>query len=404
MTPSPPRPALEAPPRDLTLPEGSIATARAVVSASLKRLLGDLGRLPLARASAPAAASLAEVLRATRGELGGEPGRVFGVLRRPNVGAAARVLRDLDAGAPRARVDELCWQLGATLGLELATAGATLPPLAFDRAPERVVCLGGRFVVAGGAATLTDGVWTSRGRSVDLAAPENVERPYTPIEGALVLATVDDNPISMFEAHPDKEGNAIDLGGRDEGAWCAALRDALQVIGEHLPLVREEIDLVVAQLVPVGVDDHAHLSASYREAIGTIYLTLHPRTMTMVEALIHEHGHNKLNALLEVDPVLDNAFHPLFTSPVRPDPRPLHGILLAVHAFLPVAVLYRAMIEAGAPSADHPDFRRRFAQIVKGNREGVRVLIENAAPTPIGRALLDEIAELDARFDDVDVA
>jgi HEXXH motif-containing protein len=319
------------------------------------------------------------------------------------VGAAARVLRDLEADAPRTQIDPLVRQLAATLALELAAAGATLPPLSFEHAPARVACLGGRFVVPGGAATLSDGVWTSRSerRSVVLAHPEHVERPYTPIEGGLVLATFDDNPISMFEAHPDKEGNAIDLGGRDEAAWCAALRDALVVIEEHLPLVREEIEIVIAQLVPVGADDHAHLSASYREAIGTIYLTLHPRTMTMVEALIHEHGHNKLNALFELDPVLDNAFSPLFTSPVRPDPRPLHGILLAVHAFLPVAVLYRSMMEAGAPGSEHPDFHRRFAQIVRGNREGVRVLVENAAPTPIGRALLDEIAELDARFERV---
>ena len=398
------RPALAAPPRDLTLPVGSTATVRAVLSASLKQLLGDLGRLPLTRASAAVASSLAAVLRATRGELAREPGRVFGALRRPNVSTAARVLRDLDPNAQRARVDALASQLAATLAVELATAGATLPPLAFETAPARVVCLGGRFVLPGGAATLADGVWTSPTARVALARPEGVERPYTPIEGGLVLATVDDNPLSMFEAHPDKEGNAIDLGDRDALAWCSALRGALAVIAEHLPLVREEIDLVIAQLVPVGADDHAHLSASYREAIGTIYLTLHPRTMTMVEALIHEHGHNKLNALFELDPILDNAFHPLFTSPVRPDPRPLHGILLAVHAFLPVAVLYRAMMERGADGADHPDFGRRFVQIVKGNREGVRVLLEHAEPTPIGRALLEEIAQLDARFDDVDVA
>src|SRR6185503_20664745 len=95
------------------------------------------------------------------------------------------------------------------------------------------------------------------------------------------------------------------------------------------------------------------LSASYQEAIGTIYMTLHPSLMTMTEALIHEFSHNKINALFEIDDVLENAWSPLYASPVRPDPRPLHGVLLAVHAFLPVARLYEALIQAREPAAQH---------------------------------------------------
>ena len=38
------------------------------------------------------------------------------------------------------------------------------------------------------------------------------------------------------------------------------------------------------QVVPVGFFPDRHLSASYREAIGTLYLSLHPSPMTMVEA------------------------------------------------------------------------------------------------------------------------
>src|SRR6185436_4142373 len=103
-------------------------------------------------------------------------------------------------------------------------------------------------------------------------------------------------------------------------------------------------------------DDHKHLSASYQEAIGTIYLTLHPNLMTMAEAVIHEFSHNKLNALFELDELLENAYWPLYTSPVRPDPRPLHGVVLAVHAFQPVARLYERMTDAGHPRARSPDF------------------------------------------------
>src|SRR6185503_4671918 len=117
------------------------------------------------------------------------------------------------------------------------------------------------------------------------------------------------------------------------------------------------------------------LSASYQEAIGTIYMTLHPSLMTMAEAVIHEFSHNKINALFELDDVLENAWAPLYTSPVRPDPRPLHGVLLAVHAFLPVARLYERMIEQGDPLAESSAFRGRYAAIRRINREGAELVL-----------------------------
>jgi len=198
----------------------------------------------------------------------------------------------------------------------------------------------------------------------------------------------------MDEAHPDKAGNAVDLGGRSVGEWLAALREALATIEAHAPLLREEIGLVLQQIVPVGFDARAHLSASYQEAIGTVYLSLHPDPLTMVEALVHEMSHNKLHALLEVEPLLHNAFAPLYPSPVRPDPRPLHGVLLAVHAFLPIETLYRRMAAAGGARATGPDFARRLERVVAKNREGAEVLLTHADPTPVGRAVLDEIARL----------
>jgi HEXXH motif-containing protein len=117
----------------------------------------------------------------------------------------------------------------------------------------------------------------------------------------------------------------------------------------------------------------------------------------MVEAVIHELQHNKLNALAYHDALLHNAFWPLVASPVRPDPRPLWGVLLAVHAFLPVAELYRLLDEAGHPLAAHPGYRKRWRQIVTGNHEGMTTLLGHAEPTPLGRELLSELSALDER-------
>jgi HEXXH motif-containing protein len=96
--------------------------------------------------------------------------------------------------------------------------------------------------------------------------------------------------------------------------------------------------------------------------------------------------------------VLENAWSPLYTSPVRPDPRPLHGVLLAVHAFLPVARLYERMLEAGDPEAQSPAFARRFAAIRKINREGAELVLDKGRPTAVGQGLFDEIRRWDAHY------
>src|SRR5262249_57969168 len=110
--------------------------------------------------------------------------------------------------------------------------------------------------------------------------PLGVERPYHPLGGKMVLALTDNNPLSMVEAHPDKAGNAIDLGGHAVGEWTEALGAALGRIERHMPELRAEMDLFVSQVVPVGWDPVKHLSASYQEVVGTVYMTLHPTRIT----------------------------------------------------------------------------------------------------------------------------
>jgi HEXXH motif-containing protein len=279
----------------------------------------------------------------------------------------------------------------ASLLTELALSGGQFDPVELV-APEWVVARGQRRRLHLGAITrFAPGVIAS---DDSLGGHEPV---HVPIDGDVCLALCDDNPLAMNEAHPDKEGNALDLGGHPIDEWLASLKDALDRIATYLPLVREEMALGLQQLVPVGFHAEKHLSASYREALGTVYLSLHPDAMTMTEAVIHEFQHNKLNAALDLDPFLSNAFDERVVSPVRPDPRPLHGVLLAVHAFLPVAELYLRMRDASDPLATSPRFVDRLHKIVRGNHEGLTTTLAHARPTAAGRILLDEMVAIDRR-------
>jgi HEXXH motif-containing protein len=358
---------------DLTVPTPGSTTARDVLSRAVGRLLRELRPARLG----PLDRVVASLVR-------DDPAPLASILRRPHVGALLRTLRSaLDPEA-----DALKVELVATLAFDLASVGALRSPVTLRALPPRITSLVARCIVD-----------TPDLRSATLPPPlPATAHPYHVVEDDLVLALADNNPLAMVDAHPDKGGNAIDLGGRDVDEWLTGLREALGIVRTHLPEVHDEMRVYLHQVVPVGYFGDRHLSASYREAIGTVYLSLHPDAMTMAEALVHEFQHNKLNALLELDDVIENAFAPLHRSPLRPDVRPLHGVLLAVHAMVPVALLYERMIARGDERAGAPGFAARFRDVVEGNREGTRVLLDHARPTARGRALIDELARWDAHF------
>jgi HEXXH motif-containing protein len=386
---TPPTPSLA--PHDLTIPDPGSSTARNALSGAIRRAIQDLMRL---------SAGPDEALRAFKPTLkrllSESPGAVASVLRTPTVGGLLRCLR---RRAPELDFSAGVAELLATIHTDLAFAGALSQSVSQRRLPRRIVSLPARRVIE-----IPEHTQRAEFRNHELVLIHGVGRTIVPLERAtehdpwfveitdkLLLARVDNNPLAMSEAHPDKMGNSSSLGGRPVSEWTQTLARALELITRYMPELRGEIDLYLHQIVPVGYDAHAHLSASYQEVIGTVYMTLHPQLMTMVEATIHEFQHNKLHAQLELDPLLHNAFHPLYSSPVRPDPRPLQGVLLAVHAFFPVARLYQLMRNAGHEHTGHPEFERRYAQIIKGNHEGATVLLEHAQPTEIGRGLLDEL-------------
>lgn len=409
-----PRPRLQYLPTiaDLTIPSPGSTTARSVLAVALDLLRQEVSTLGRGLSLSPAMLEDVRQFHVLRAELATrQRGALESLVARTPIGTLLRCLRNQPSEA----------LIGELLGLvyfELARVGALESPIRQQCPPKRIVSLGGRLAVTmpeiPQSITYTPNklaiALSTQTIEIDLEIFADkppgmselhdgvrVDKPYYEVDDVL-LAMVDNNPLSMFEAHPDKQGNAIDLGGKSADEWTRVLRDGLRLIGEFLPDLRREMDLFVQQIVPVGYDEHKHLSASYQEAIGTIYMSLHPSLMTMTEALIHEFSHNKINALFELDDVLDNAFSPLYTSPVRPDPRPLHGVLLAVHAFLPVARLYEKVIEAKHPLADNPAFLGRYEKIKQINAEGAAVVLQNGRPTAIGKPLMDEIRRWDEYY------
>jgi HEXXH motif-containing protein len=291
--------------------------------------------------------------------------------------------------------ESVAWEHGAPRLATRALEGAIVPPAA----ATGLVFSATRVAAVAGAVEIAQLPLDDDGLRTALEAPDGFrwERRYHPIGDVTHFATVDQNPIAAFEAHPNKDGNAVDLGGRPEAEWVDMLEESFGLVEKFLPPTFAEMRLALHEVIPVGYDETRHLSASYREAIGTMYLTLHPNVMTMTEAVVHEFQHNKVNVASYDLAFIENAFHPLYPSPVRPDPRPLWGILLAVHAFLPVAELYRRMRDAKHPLASQSGFDARLSEIDLKNHEGMEMLRANARFTPAGAALFADLEDLERR-------
>ncbi|MGB0641194.1 MAG: aKG-HExxH-type peptide beta-hydroxylase, partial [Myxococcota bacterium] len=210
----------------------------------------------------------------------------------------------------------------------------------------------------------------------------------------LQLGLFDTNPLALDEAHPDKSGNRVSLGGHTVEEWQRSLEEALSLIKTALPTWYEELSVTTQRIVPVGYEPEMHLSASYREAPGVVYMTLHPDPLTMAEALIHETQHGKMNLLSWLDPVLHNAYSDWCDSPVRPDLRPVMGVLLAVHAFVPVSALHHQLAAIDHPISQTRKFQDRRMQVLEGNAGGLAVVRDVANPSPLGSKVLDGLCAL----------
>jgi HEXXH motif-containing protein len=406
---------------DLTLPRTDTRTTRRILTLYRQRTLQEFLRLPTSLVPGADRALWQEVARLAAGHVDQEPRKALHIAGQPTISVLIQTLATSGPALHR-RLRECCALVLLELAClrELPEPGVTvgrdaqgwLPVL---RSPTARMQLepgadvqGLHFANSHLGLRTHAAVVTVPLQDLTFVLPEGtpatLTRPYHPIAAGLLLATVDNNPLSEFEAHPDKHGNHLDLGGHPPAEWVQVLQQALALVDTYLPLLGEELRLVMKLIVPVGWDPEKHLSASYQEAIGQLYMTLHPNLMTMTEALIHEFQHNKVNAAFRMDPLLHNAWSPLFASPVRPDPRPLHGVVLAVHAFQPVAALYEAMLAAGDPLASHPHFVKRYGQIVKLNHEGATTVLDHAQPTEAGAGLFAEMRAWDEHFATVKIA
>ena len=140
-------------------------------------------------------------------------------------------------------------------------------------------------------------------------------------------------------------------------------------------------------LAPRGFE-RSHTPKTLR---GAILLTARD-PQAIGDLLCHEASHLRMLPFLERDPLVAadaEADRAGFASPWRPDPRPLRGVLLGVHAFLNVCGFHRRLLR-------HPCFGATARAILDRQvvklRRGLDLLQAHGRPTRRGGELMREMA------------
>jgi hypothetical protein len=177
--------------------------------------------------------------------------------------------------------------------------------------------------------------------------------------------------------------------GMDLGSSRAAIRRALELIGEVDPDMAAEIAALVSEVklfVGRGIE-----GLSTPKAFGAVWLKVPEPDQALgwfLEHLVHECSHLQLNALFALDPLLTNPSE-INHAPIRPDPRPmfqiLHGTFVLARNVRVHSRLHAAHPELGlGPALDR--FREQYAR-------GLEVIRTHLKPTDRGGLLMASFVE-----------
>jgi len=81
-------------------------------------------------------------------------------------------------------------------------------------------------------------------------------------------------------------------------------------------------------------------SRTFGNLPGLVQSDIYGGEIQILESLVHESAHNHLEFADAAGPLVDLSVTHLYPSPLRPEPRPLRGILLAYHALAYMCAFY----------------------------------------------------------------
>jgi len=167
------------------------------------------------------------------------------------------------------------------------------------------------------------------------------------------LTSIDNNPYNKREAHPDHVKQWAISGNwweKTEKEWLDVYEKSFNLLKDLDEWIYDELNQIITKIIPLWTARWQHNSASYKECVGHLYMwytiDAGKPEINNLEAIIHESSHNKLNLLLQFDPIVLNDKQEKYYSAIRPDARHIHWVFLGYHAFAPTMyIVMKAYLE-----------------------------------------------------------
>jgi len=199
-----------------------------------------------------------------------------------------------------------------------------------------------------------------------------------------------------FKKRPEIAPVSDDVAAEQRGIVIAAL----ELIQEYFPAMHEEVQGLLNKIrlfkgsVTMGITDVRMFGCM-------LIRTPRPEVNAQLyyaEHITHETSHMYLNAAMSIDPILLNDRSELFTSPLRPDPRPMIGVFHATFVTSRIVQLFESLSQKRAVSEDTNVYLYQQLDELKA---GINEVAKGAKLTPTGKLLLREFEEIAENADRV---
>ncbi len=175
---------------------------------------------------------------------------------------------------------------------------------------------------------------------------------------------------SWADREPASDREVEELAGAIR-RYCAMLAAFERMLPGCLQWVRS-VTRVAVPLRPRGTGLHSH---SVEEFPGLVALDIPDDLVAFVELLVHESAHHHLFMADAAGPLVQPGHEGRYHSPLRTDPRPLRGVLLAYHALAYICAAYRELGE-----------RMRFDENLEAEQQRLRSQLADAGNVIAGAA------------------
>lgn len=190
---------------------------------------------------------------------------------------------------------------------------------------------------------------------------------------------IDDDPEVGIDARP--------LAADELDAATRRLGEAMSLVDAADPSLGRELRALVRQVVFAKsggeAPDFGGTTTFYLWGANVINALNHPDAVTLAEGIVHEAAHALLLGASLGEPLVRNPGSERYASPLRPDERPMDGI---VHATFVVARLHYF---ATRPAMAEVFSDAKIADYMHQFRLGDEIVSEHAIFTPVGKAFYD---------------